>query len=352
MKVGLVGFSGAGKTSVFNSLTGQSAETGAGKKGALNRGQIDVPDARVDALSAIYEPKKITYAKIWFVDAAGPGDQERGNSSGLDPSLAGLLRESEALVHVVRGFENPMLTAAPDAARDVGAFDDELILTDLVQVEKRLERLKKEGQAKGAEAELMHKLAEALESGTALRRLDLAKEELAQLTGFQFLSLKPVLVVVNQAEDDAGQPLPDAVLEALKARAVDGIGMCATLEAEIMAMEPADQAAFLADLGLSDSARARFIQAAYGLVDLISFLTAGKDEVRAWTIRRGTRAKEAAGKIHSDIERGFIRAEVTPYADFIALGSEAKVKEAGKMRLEGKEYVVQDGDIVHFRHSG
>lgn len=347
VKVGLVGFAGSGKTSVFNALTGQRAETGLGKKNA-NLGRIQVPDARIDALAKIYEPKKTTYAEIQFVDVAGPGEGEKRSERGLDSALVNAIREADALVHVARAFENPQLTSAPDAVRDIGAFEDELILTDLVQVENRVTRLKK--QARTKELDLMEKIQAELEGGRSLRQMELTEEDRGALSGFRFLSQKPMLVVVNLPEDGARE-LPQAVLDAAKARGVEVIGLCATIEAEIMAMEPADQAAFLADLGLTEPVRTRFIQAAYHLLDLISFLTAGEDEVRAWTIRRGTIARLAAGKIHSDIERGFIRAEVTPFADFIACGSEAKCKELGKMRLEGKEYVVQDGDIVHFRHS-
>jgi GTP-binding protein YchF len=347
VKVALVGFRGTGKTSVFNALTGQSADTGFGKKGS-NLGRIQVPDARVDALAALYHPKKITYADIQFVDAAGPEESLAG--SGLDPSLVAVIREAEALVHVVRGFSSGMHSRGPQPAADLAAFEAELILTDLVQIEKRAERLKKE--KRGPELELMEKLRAHLESERALRRLELTEEERQTCAGFAFLSMKPVLVVLNQGEDEVGAEPPADMVEAAKERQVDLLALCATMEAEIQAMEPDDQRAFLADLGLTEPVRARFIRAAYALLDLISFLTAGEDEVRAWTIRRGLTAKQASGKIHSDIERGFIRAEVTAYADFIALGSEAKVREAGKLRLEGKDYVVLDGDIMHVRHSG
>lgn len=349
VKVALVGFQGAGKTSVFNALTGQTAETGLGKKGGSNLGRIQVPDERIDALTKIYSPKKTTYAEIQFVDVAGPTDSGERSETGLDQALVAQIRESEALAHVVRGFDNPSLTRAPDPARDLASFEEELILTDLVQVETRITRLKKE--KKTTEVDLMEKLKESLEQGTALRRLSLAPEEWAQLSGFRFLSQKPMLVVVNQAEANIGKPLDAKVVEAAASRGVQLLSMCATVEAEIMAMPAEDQQAFLTDLGLTEPVRTRFIQAAYALLELISFLTSGEDEVRAWTIRRGTVAKAAGGKIHSDIERGFIRAEVTPFAEFVKFGSEAKVKEAGKLRLEGKEYVVQDGDIVHFRHS-
>jgi ribosome-binding ATPase len=357
VKVALVGFQGSGKTSVFNALTGQSAETGPGKKGASNLGRIQVPDERVDALSRIYDPKKTTYAEIQFVDVAGPSDSGARSESGLDPSLVAQIREADALVHVVRSFESALFSKPPDPARDVGAFEEELILTDLVQIDTRVERLRKE--KKTTELDLMEKLKAGLEEGQALRRMSLGPEELHAISGFRFLSQKPVLVVLNQGESGVGKPPPDAVVKVCESRGLLMLAMSATIEAEIMAMDAKDQPAFLQDLGLEAPVRARFIQAAYALLDLISFLTTGEDEVRAWTVRKGTIAKLAAGKIHSDIERGFIRAEVTPYAEFIKLAEpgtsgtriEAKVKEAGKLRLEGKEYVVQDGDIVHFRHS-
>ena len=349
MKVALVGFRGSGKTSVFNALTGQAAETGFGKKGSSNLGRIQVPDLRVDALSRIYNPKKTTYAEIQFVDAAGLEESQRGTGSGLDPALVALIREAEALVHVVRAFDSPMTNTPADPERDLAAFEDELILTDLVQVERRIDRLRKE--KRGPELDLMEKIQGHLESERALRRLSMAEEERQMCSGFAFLSMKPVLVVVNQSEDDIGNDPPAKVVSAAEARGVEVTAMCATMEAEIQVMEPGDQQAFLTELGLFEPMRSRFIQAAYHLLDLISFLTTGEDEVRAWTIRRGTAARAAAGKIHSDLERGFIRAEVTPYEDFIAFGSEAKVKEAGKLRLEGKDYVVVDGDIMHVRHS-
>jgi GTP-binding protein YchF len=347
VKVALVGFRGSGKTSVFNALTGQTADTGLGKKSA-NLGRIQVPDSRVDALSAIYQPKKTTYAEIAFIDVAGP---EEHSKSGLDQTLVGQIREAEALVHVVRAFDNPALTKDPDPAGDIGSFEDELILTDLVQVEKRVARLKKEGK-RTPEWEQLEKIQAHLESGQALRRLKMEQAELQVISGFAFLSLKPELVVLNQPEDQLGKPPPPDVLKSAEQRNLEIISMSALMEAEIMAMEPGDQKAFLDDLGLTAPARTRFIQACYRMLDLISFLTVGEDEVRAWTISRGTHARAAAGKIHSDLEHGFIRAEVMPSKDFLALGSEAKVKEAGKHRLEGKDYVVQDGDIMHIRHSG
>ncbi|MBK8012594.1 MAG: redox-regulated ATPase YchF [Deltaproteobacteria bacterium] len=348
MKVALVGFQGSGKTSVLNALTGRTADTGFGKKGP-NLERIPVPDPRVDRLTEIYNPKKVAYAEIRFVDVAGPMGGSERSTSGLDPEVVALVRESDALVHVVRGFENPALNAPADPARDVGAFEDELILTDMVQMEKRIARLKKE--KRGPELELLEKLYAGLEEGVSLRRQSLDADVVKSLAGFSFLSLKPMLVVLNQAEDDVGHAVPAEVLAAATERGVDVIALSATIEAEIMAMAPDDQRAFLADLGLDEPVRARFIRAAYRLLDLISFLTSGEDEVRAWTISRGMSARTAAGKIHSDLERGFIRAEVMAWEDFAHYGSEAKVKEAGKFRLEGKDYIVCDGDIMHVRHN-
>lgn len=350
MKVALVGFRGSGKTSVFNALTGQSAETGFGKRKGHNLGRIEVPDERVDALARIYSPKKVTYAEIQFVDAAGPEEREGAQGSGLDSGLVAAIRESDALIHVVRAFDNPALSREPDPVADLTNFEAELILTDLMQVEKRIERLRKE--KRGPELDLMEKLQAHLEQESPLSRLELSNEEQLACAGFAFLSMKPMLVVLNQGEDSIGKPPSSELIQATETHGVQLVALSAPLEAEIQTMEAADQDAFLADLGLTEPVRPRFIQAAYRLMDLISFLTSGEDEVRAWSIRRGTVAKAAAGKIHSDIERGFIRAEVTSFADFIAFGSESKVKEAGKLRLEGKDYVVQDGDIMHVRHSG
>jgi ribosome-binding ATPase YchF (GTP1/OBG family) len=215
-------------------------------------------------------------------------------------------------------------------------------------VEKRLERLKKE---KGHEREraLLERIMPELEAGRPLRVLGLGAEERTQLAGFAFLSLRPLLVVQNVAESEVAAPLPPEVASRAEAEGAEALVLSARVEAEVAELEPEDRAAFLADLGLAASARDRFIQASYGLLDLISFLTAGEDECRAWPIRRGTTALKAAGKIHSDIERGFIRAEVVRFEDFVRYGSEAKCREAGKLRLEGKDYIVQDGDIVHFR---
>jgi GTP-binding protein YchF len=346
MKIGIVGFPRAGKTSVFNALTGLHASVGGyGDPGKPNLGAIKVPDARIDRLSAIFSPRKTTYAEVVFVDF--PAGAERSGGV-LDQATLVQMRDADALVQVVRAFPDPVTQDAPDPPRDVEAFKSELVLADLAIVEKRLERLRKE-KGKEVESELLERLRTALEAETPLRRVALDANDERALAGFGLLSRLPLMVLVNVAEADAAAPLPAALRAQLEREDVPGLALCAQIEMEIEALDPADRSAFLADLGLRESARDRFVQAAYALLDLISFLTTGEDEVRAWPIRRGITAVKAAGRIHSDIERGFIRAEVVAYDDFIRLGSEAKCREAGKLRLEGKDYVVQDGDIVHFR---
>jgi GTP-binding protein YchF len=350
MKVGLVGFAGSGKTTIFNALTGLTAEVGGyGAREKANVGVIKVPDHRVDGLADLFNPKKKTYAEISFVDVAGPqaGAAEHPQS-GLDPKLVQHMREADALVHVVRAFDHPMLLEAPDPARDFRAFDAELILTDLLQIENRIARLKKEKDS-AREADLMNRLKAALEAETLLRDLELAAEEIALIAGFRFLSSKPLLVLINQDEDAAGHEATPELLSLAESKKLSLIAMSGKVESEIAELAPEEQREFLKDLGIEEPARDRFIRAAYALLDLISFLTVGEDECRAWSIKRGTIAHRAAGAIHSDIERGFIRAEVTRFEDLIELGSEARCREHGKLKLEGKEYVVQDGDVVHFR---
>jgi len=351
MKVGIVGFAGSGKTTVFNTLTGLSAEVGSysSRHGRVNLGIIKVPDERVDRLAKIYNPKRKVYAEINFVDFAGPeGGATKGAASSLDPRAVQDMREVEALVHVVRGFDNPMLSIAPDPVRDINNFEVELILSDLVPTEKRLERFKKE-KGNEREKEVIEKCHAQLEAEKALRYLDLSDEEWKLVAGFRFLSQKPILLLLNLSEADISRGAPEEVVRLAESKNLKLITMCGKAEMEIAELEPEEQGEFLRDLGISEPARDRFIRAAYQLLDLISFLTVGEDECRAWTIKRGTSAHRAAGKVHSDIERGFIRAEVVTYEDLINCGSEAKCREAGKLRLEGKDYIVQDGDVIHFR---
>ena len=341
MKVGLIGHRGAGKTTVFNMLTGLQAQVGGyGGKEEVHLGVIKVPDARVDKLSQVFKPKKTTYAEIRFTDfpASQNDDDLKGNSN-----LITQMREVDAMALVLRDFE-------PDAdpLRQLNDLLTEMILADLTVVENRRTRLKKE-KARPQEEALLERCAATLENEESLRNLEFSADDENLLSGFGFLSRKPVLVLFNQADDKAGQPLSAAYQDELKRRGLDGLALAGKVEMEVAQLDENDREAFLKEIGIQEPARERFIRASYRLLDLISFLTTGEDEVRAWTITQGTIARKAAGKIHSDIERGFIRAEVIAYDDFVVLGSEVKCKEAGKLRLEGKDYIVQDGDIIHFR---
>jgi GTP-binding protein YchF len=347
VKVGIAGFPRSGKTSIFNALTGQHADVGGfSEPGKVHLGTIKVPDPRIDKLSEIFKPRKTTYAEMVFVDF--PAAAEAAGSHALDTATLTQMRESDALVQVVRGFADTITGDAPNPVRDLENFKSELLLSDLVLIEKRLERLKKE-KGKEQERALLERCKAWLDQEQPLRRLDLSTEEVASIAGFGFLSRRPLMVVLNVGEADVASDMPAAVAEFLAMENMEGLLLSGKIEMEIAALEADDRQAFLEDLGLKATARERFIRAAYELLDQISFLTSGEDEVRAWTIKRGTTAVKAAGKIHSDIERGFIRAEVVHYEDFVQYGSDAKCREHGKLRLEGKEYVVKDGDIIHFR---
>jgi ribosome-binding ATPase len=350
MKVGLVGFAGSGKTTIFNTLTGLTAEVGGyGAKEKANIGVIKVPDGRIDQLVELFTPKKKTFAEISFLDVAGPqADDPTRSETGLDAKLVQHMREVDALVHVVRAFDNPMLLQDADPLRDIESFDSELLLTDLVQIENRIVRLKKEKDST-RERELLERLKDELEAEHLLRDVELAPEELAMIAGFRFLSLKPLLVLLNVGEEAAASEPAEEVKSLSAAKHLSLIQMAGKTEMEIAELAPEEQRDFLQDLGISETARDRFIHAAYRLLDLISFLTAGEDECRAWPIKRGTSAQKAAGKIHSDIERGFIRAEVVRIEDLLEFKSEARCREHGKLKSEGKEYLVQDGDVIHFR---
>ena len=345
MKIGIVGFPRSGKTTVFNALTGLDVAVGfGGDPTKPNLGTIKVPDARIDRLSEIFQPKKTTYGEVVFVDYPGRPDA----AGAIDRSTLAQMRDADALVQVVRAFADPAAEKAADPRGDIESFQAELILADLEIVEKRLERLRKE-KGKEKEAALLGRCKEALDGERLLRDITLSELEERQLAGFGFLSRLPHLVLVNVEEAQAVDALDSEIESYLKDAGTPGMSMSAQVEMEIAGLDEADRGPFLADLGLSEAARDRFIRAAYGLLNLISFLTSGEDEVRAWPIEKGTPAVRAAGKIHSDIERGFIRAEVVAYDDFIELGSDAKCREAGKLRLEGKDYEVCDGDIIHFR---
>jgi ribosome-binding ATPase len=340
MKIGIVGFAGSGKTTLFNALTGQSAPTGYGG-GKVNLGAIKVPDRRVDRLAEIDDPRKTTYAEIALADVPGG----RGGSS-LDPQTLARIREMDALVQVARGFDDG--AGAADPAREVREFEAELILSDMQIAEKRVERLKKD-RSDMRQLALLERCFAHLSEERPLRDLALCEEELAPLTGFAFLSQKPLMVVLSQPEGAPVGATPGELAALAAARALVVMPMCSAIEAEIAALPPADQKEFLAELGQSEPASARFARAAFAMLDLITFLTHGPDECRAWPLRRGSTAVEAARVIHSDLARGFIRAEVIAFDDFDALGSEAACRDVGKLRIEGRDYVVRDGDICHIR---
>ena len=336
MKVGLIGHQGSGKTAIFNALTGLNAQLGQGEKTESRIGVTKVPDVRVDRLAAIFQPRKTTYAEIRFTDF--PAQQSKANSN-----LLSQMRDVDAMALVLRDFDG-----SSEPLKELRDLLAEMILADLAVVENRLARLKKE-KGKEREAEALARCLKTLESEESLRASSFSPDEETLLSGFGFLSRKPVIALFNVAEERAGKEIPDSYQAELEKLRIPGLSLSAKVEMEVAQLEEKDRQAFLTELGIEPPARDRFIRASYRLLDLISFFTTVADEVKAWTIKQGTPARKAAGKIHSDIERGFIRAEVAAYDDFIRYGSEAKCREAGKLRLEGKDYPVQDGDIIHFR---
>ncbi len=343
MRVGLVGFAGSGKTTVFNTMTGLAVPVGYG--GELRLGTVKVPDERIDTLSKIFQPKKTTYAEIVFCDVPG---EHGADHKGLSKKALQQIRDQDVLCLVLRAFDNPAVEGKPDPAADLESFHAECLLADLDIVEKRLDRAKKD-KPDPRELAAFQLMKATLEQELPIRSLGEQALQRDPLRGYGFLTDRPLLVAVNCSEGEAAQPLPDALAKRIAALHGAGLVLSASVEAEIAAMDAGDRQAFLDDLGLKEPALTRFIRTAYGLMDLISFFTVGPDEVRAWPIRRGTNARGAAGKIHSDLERGFIRAEVMPYEVFLKHGSEHAVKEAGHLQLEGKDYVVKDGDILHIR---
>jgi len=342
MKVGIFGLKGSGKTTVFNSLTGLGMAPH--RSGEMLLGTVKVPDERVDYLASVYHPRKVTHAELVLADTAGAAN---GN---LAPRAAADLRTMDVLTLVVRDFDSPLHEAAADPLAEFATMGDELILEDLAVVEKRMERLAKErGKHGSLEEALLSRCREHLEDSQPLRTMELTGQELELLRGFQLLSLKRLIVLLNTPEDDP-RHRPARLSERVESHGASLMPLSAAIEAEIMQLEAEERREFLADLGLEETARERYLRHAYRQLGLISFLTVGPDECRAWTIRAGTLARRAAGVIHSDIERGFIRAEVISFEDFRACGgTESAARAAGRYRLEGKDYLVRDGDIINFR---
>ncbi len=344
MQVGITGFPRSGKTTVFQALA-----PGVKPGKDVTYGNIKVPDARVDLLAEHFQPKKTTLAEITFVDIAGmPGTGD--GAKALEPRTISAMRSSEVLVHVVRVFDDPMGGKPIDPARDVDDFAAELVFADLEVVEKRLDRLNREN-AKTLERRALERCAVALNEEIPLRELEFDEEELKAMSGYALVSLRPLITLFNLGEEEWGDPDyaqwrdPAPATGARQAT----FALCGQTEMELTDLDEAEQAEFLEMLGLTEPARLAFIRKAYDLLDLISFLTSGKDECRAWTVRKGSSAPVAAGKIHTDLQRGFIRAEVLGWHDWVKYGSEQAAKAAGVHRVEGKGYIVQDGDIINIR---
>ncbi len=355
MKTAIIGLPMVGKTSLFTILTGVHE---AGRVGAMETriGVTKVPDARLDALAKIYEPPKVTHASIEFVDFPSISKEAL-----REPAYLASLRVADSIAHVVRIFDDqsiPHEKGDVNPERDITDVDFELILSDLVVVEKRIERLDKDRKkikdpGLDREYELLIEAKARLEDNQPLRTLELNDDDEKRLRGFQFLSQKPILYVLNLGENDASRL--HEIEEEYRAKLLPGrpnaevSAICGNIEAELVELPAAEAQEYLTSYGLKESGMNRMVQAVYRLLGLMSFLTAGETEVRAWTIRRGTKAPQAAGKIHTDIERGFIRAEIVNFDDLVDCGSQLAAKEKGLVRLEGKEYEMKDGDVVYFR---
>ncbi|MGM0652024.1 MAG: redox-regulated ATPase YchF [Bacillota bacterium] len=355
MQIGLVGSPYSGKTTLFNLLTGNNQATGFTDTGEIYIGSAVVPDTRIDFLSKLYKPKKTTYARIDFKDI--PGVKMDDNKSRAS-QLLDEVRSSDMLVQVVRAYssnQTDALVGSPQPYNELVDYATELILADIDALEKRIERIddmKKINNDSLEQQKLLRKLLAALEEEIFIGTLELTASEKELLKGHNFLSEKPMLTVINIDEDQlhsGDYPQKDKICQYAEEKGIPVVEVCAKTEMEINQLEPNEQKEFLEELDLTESSLGRVARRAYELLNLNSFFTVGEDEVRAWTVNQGASARKAAGKIHSDIERGFIRAEVFHYNYLYELGSTVKVREAGQFRLEGKEYKVVDGDIISFR---
>jgi hypothetical protein len=366
MQIAIVGLAGAGKTTVFNTLTRGHAETGGFGALELHVGVVKVPDDRLDRLAEIFKPKKVVQADVTYVDLPAPPASSEGRigTEELPAEHLARLREADALIHVVRAFDDPSLphpAGSVDPRRDLDQLDLEFILADLALVDRRLERLAATGrhgtaaerEANEREEVVLRRLKEGLESERPIRDLDLAPDEEKAIRGFRFLTQKPVLVLLNVGEADlpraaeqveriaSAYPHERALVDALSAK----------IEMELGELDAEMAGVFMKELGLRESSLDRVIGLSYRLLGLISFLTAGPDEVRAWPVREGSTAVDAAGTIHTDLAKGFIRAETVAYDDLLTLGSMAEARKAGRLRSEGKTYRVRDGDVLEILFS-
>lgn len=361
MKLGIVGLPNVGKSTLFNAITNAGAEVANYAFCTIepNVGVVAVPDYRLDELAKMYSPKKITPAVIEFVDIAGLV-KGASKGEGLGNKFLSHIREVDAVIHVVRCFDNDDImhvSGSVDPKRDIETINLELILSDLEILDRRIDRTAK--AAKGdksllTELEFLKRLKTELENGVSARAVESDDDEKAILADIGLLSAKPVIYACNMSEDDFASNIENnerykAVCEIAKAEGAEVLPICAELEAEISSLSKEEKEMFLSDAGIESGGLDMLIQRSYNLLGLISYLTAGEPEVRAWTIKKGTKAPQAAGKIHSDFERGFIRAEVISFDELMACGSMQAAKEKGKIRSEGKDYVMQDGDIVLFR---
>jgi ribosome-binding ATPase len=351
MRLGIIGLPQAGKTTVFNALSrGDQPLATSGGRFEVHTGVVDVPDRRVDRLSEMFLPKKTTYAKVTYADIAGL----EGSKAAISGPLLNQLSQMDGFVHVVRCFDDPSVphpSGSVDPARDLASMDAELLLNDLIAVERKLERLGEERRKGGGreravierELALFERFHQVLTAEKPLRSEQVSAEEEKALSGFGFLTRKPVLVLLNLGE---GQPAPPIDYDQ---PGVQMLSLQGKLEMEIAQLDAAEAQEFMAEYGIEAPGLERVIHHSYDLLGLHSFFTVGEDEVRAWTLRRGATALEAAGTVHTDLAKGFIRAEVIAYEDLVALGGLSEARSKGKLRLEGKEYVVKDGEIVHIR---
>ncbi|MBN1698998.1 MAG: redox-regulated ATPase YchF [Spirochaetales bacterium] len=358
MRIGLIGLEKSGKTTIYNALTKREMNTDlfGGQQDEPNIAVIDVLDPRIEVLSMMYEPKKTVYATIEVIDFAGVTSGS-GKTGLFTPVAMNMIKQSDALALVVRNFRDEAVTGAfgpPSPLDDIGTVMTELVLSDLVIAERRLERIESEYK-KGkktpelqSEEKTVRKVYEALITGSSVRNISLTAEELKRLSGFQFLSIKPILVILNSDEDNYGK---NSSLLASIHETYEAVEFAGKFEMELGHLDAGEAGAFMEDIGITESARARLTTAAFDILGCISFFTVGKDEVRAWTIHKSDNAAAAAGAIHSDLARGFIRAECFTFDDITSCGSEKGVKEKGLLRLEGKNYLVQDGDILSIRYS-
>lgn len=355
MRLGIIGLPQSGKTTLFNALTRATQPTGATGKIEVHTAVVEVPDPRVDVLSRMFNPKKTIYAKVTYADIAGLDGS--ASKSGIAGTLLNQLTQMEGFIHVVRCFEDdnvPHPQGDVNPTRDLAAMDSEFVLNDLIAAERKLERLAEERKKGGGrdrgiierEIMLFERLQAALNEEIPLREIEISAEEDKMLSGFGFLSRKPVLVVFNLAE---GQTAPEIAYPHKHSQLVSLQGK---LEMDIAQLPAEDAQLFMEEYGIEEPSLNRMIRLSYDLLGLQSFFTVGPDEVRAWTVRRGATAPEAAGEIHTDLQKGFIRAEVVTYDDLVTLGGLSEARGKGKLRLEGKEYVVQDGEVLNIRHSG